>query len=115
MLKFAYGAIKAGIECRDNGRRQGRWEEIKNYELKGRAEEVTACSEKEQAIGNWEFKNRQRDEDREKPACFTPSRLEVVGRGSSEVRVSERGTENPERPDRYANPEDRPCMVDANE
>ena len=69
MLKFAYGAIKAGIECRDNGRRKGRWEEIKNYELKERAEEVTACSEKEQTIRNWEFKNRQRDEDSEKPAC----------------------------------------------
>ena len=25
------------------------------------------------------------------------------------------GPENPERPDRYANPGNRPCMVDANE
>ena len=35
-------------------------------------------------------------------------RLEVVGRGGSE-----RGPDNPERPDRYANPGNRPCMVDA--
>ena len=35
-------------------------------------------------------------------------RLEMVGRGNSE-----RGPENPERPDRYANPGNRPCMVDA--
>ena len=64
------------LHLAEKKRRKGRWEEIKNYELKERAEERTACSEKEQAEENkapkeqaWKESEGKGGRGKNKPAC----------------------------------------------